>query len=110
MRDRVIVDRLSQRRIVVEFNFRDVRPANYWLVLSPTDVSVCLKHPGYEIDILFMAELAVMYQVWFGRIRFRDALSEGRVELEGAPRLVRAFPKWFAPSPAARIVRAVETT
>ncbi|HBY99079.1 MAG TPA: transcriptional regulator [Chloroflexi bacterium] len=110
MRNRVNRERLPLQRIVVEFNFREARSAKYWLVLSPKDVSVCLKHPGYEIDILVTTELAVLYQVWFGRIAFHDAIREQQVQLDAAPALIREFPKWFALSQAASIVRAVAAT
>jgi DNA-binding HxlR family transcriptional regulator len=105
MRDRVIRERLPRQRIVVEFNFREARPAKYWLVLSPEDVSLCLKHPGYEIDVLVTAELSALYQVWLGRITFGDAIRAQRIELDAVPALIAAFPEWFALSLAAGIVR-----
>jgi len=107
MRDRVHLERLPNRRIVVEFKFRDVRPKCYWLVLNPGDVSVCIKHPGFDIDVVVSADLAAFYEVWMGRITFTQAMQDQRLELDAAPSLVRAFPKWFALSQVARVVRAV---
>jgi DNA-binding HxlR family transcriptional regulator len=106
MRDRVDFERLPPERVVVEFRFRERRREGFWLVLQPGDVSVCLQHPGYECDLLVDAELAALYQVWFGRLTFLEAMQQGRLELEGTPALARAFPKWFQLSPAARIVRS----
>ena len=106
MRGRVHHERLPNRRTVIEFNFRETRPDRYWLVLDPADVTVCVKHPGFEIDVVVTAELAAFYQVWFGRITFVDAFREQRIEVDAMPSLIRAFPKWFALSPTVDAVRA----
>ena len=75
----------------MEFKFRDVRPKCYWLVLNPGDVSVCIKHPGFDIDVVVSADLAAFYEVWMGRITFTQAMQDQRLELDAAPSLVRAF-------------------
>jgi DNA-binding HxlR family transcriptional regulator len=105
MRDRVYTDRLPQQLVVVEFDFCEARPHRYWLVLKPEDVSVCIKHPGYEIDILVTGELSVFYQVWLGRIPFSKAFAEDKINLDAVPALTRAFPNWFALS---RVVEMVD--
>jgi hypothetical protein len=110
MRDRVYLERLPKRRIVIEFYFREVHPKCYWLVLNPDDVSVCIKHPGFDIDVFVNTELAALYEVWLGRITFIQAMHEQRLELDAAPALLRAFPKWFALSPVAGVVQAVANT
>ena len=43
-------DELPADRTVVQFDFR--HPAKrYWMVLEPSDVSVCLQHPGFDVDL-----------------------------------------------------------
>ena len=106
MHDRVFREELPAQRVVVEFDFLEVRPERYWLVLQPEDVSVCIQHPGYEIDMLVTARLAAFYQVWLGRVSFGDALRSQQIELDGLPAFIRGFPAWFALSPIAGIVRA----
>lgn len=106
MRDRVYLERLPRRRVVVEFAFQGPRRYTYWLVLQPTDVSICLTHPGFEVDVQVMAELAVLYQVWLGRITFQEALREEQVDVNASRSLARNFPRWFAWSPVAEVVRA----
>jgi DNA-binding HxlR family transcriptional regulator len=105
MRDRVYTERLPQQRVVVEFDFRGTVPGNYWLILKREDVSVCLNHPGFEIDVLVEADLAAFYQVWLGRISLEQAIRNRQVELNALPGLVRSFPSWFAWSMAAEAVR-----
>jgi DNA-binding HxlR family transcriptional regulator len=106
MRDRVNLEKLPKRRIVVEFNFQETRPKRFWLVLDPGDISVCVKHPGFDIDMFIQAELAALYEVWYGRITFSRAIRDERLEIDSNQSLMRAFPKWFDLSPAAEIVRA----
>ena len=110
MRDRVYTERLPQARVVVEFNFWGTDPSSYWLIMEPCDVSVCLTHPGFDIDVLVKAELSVFYQVWLGRISFGQAVRNQKIELEALPGLARSFSDWFAWSPAAEAVRATTAT
>lgn len=105
MRRGTHLDRLPPQRVVVQFDFHGARTGSYWLLLERSDVSVCLQHPGFEIDLLVTADIAVFYQVWLGRISFAETLRHQRVELDGVPALVRAFPAWFSWSPAAEAVR-----
>jgi DNA-binding HxlR family transcriptional regulator len=106
MHDRVDRERLPGQRVVVEFHFVESRSERYWLVLNKEDVSVCIHHPGFEIDMLVTAELSAFFQVWLGRMAFSDALREQRIQLDALPALMREFPAWFTLSPAAPMVRA----
>ncbi|MCL4249891.1 MAG: helix-turn-helix transcriptional regulator [Anaerolineae bacterium] len=107
MRNRVIADQLPEGRTVVEFRFHGAKTETYWLVLKPEDVTLCLTDPGYEINLLVTADLATFFKLWLGRISYTDALRDYDVDVEGSPRLVRAFPQWFAWSPAAPVVQRV---
>ena len=100
------LNRLPPQRVVVQFDFHGARTGSYWLLLEPSEVSVCLQHPGFDVDLLVTADIAAFYQVWLGRVNFAEALDRKWVELDGIPALVRAFPTWFAWSPAAEAVRA----
>jgi DNA-binding HxlR family transcriptional regulator len=105
MQRRVNFHLLPAHRIVVQFDFRGERTGSYWLVMDPTDVSICLQHPGFDIDLLVTADIAAFYRVWLGRITLAEALRDGLVELDGTTPLVHAFPGWFALSPFADMVR-----
>jgi len=92
-------------RAVVQIEFLDCN-AHYWLVVEPTDVSVCLTDPGFEIDLLLRSTRRTLYLVWMGRRDFGAACRSGEIELSGKPALVRAFPKWLRMSPVSPAVRA----
>jgi DNA-binding HxlR family transcriptional regulator len=105
MKRRVHRNRLPAQRVVIEFDFRGPRGGAYWLVLERSDVSVCLQHPKFEIDLSVRADLAAFYRVWLGRIPLAAALADGSVRVNGAPPVVRGFAQWFAWSPMAPAVR-----
>lgn len=107
---RVNVDRLPARRIVVLFDFRGV-PKHwqamrcFWLILERSDIDLCLKDPGYEVDLVVDADLAALTRVWMGDVRLGDAMRAGLVRLSGPSTMVRAFPGWLALSGFAGVER-----
>jgi DNA-binding HxlR family transcriptional regulator len=109
MRRRVHRQRLPMRRVVIQFDFRGGRTGSYWLVLERTDVSVCLQHPKFDIDLQVTADINAFYRVWLGRITLAEATRERQVRLKGMPAVIRAFPHWFAWSPMMDVVRAAST-
>jgi DNA-binding HxlR family transcriptional regulator len=106
MRGRVQKEKLPQERVVIQFDFQHHKTETYWLILNPEDVSVCLTYPGFNTDVLVTAELASFFQVWLGRISYKEALETQAVRVEALPALERLFPTWFAWSIAAPAVRA----
>jgi DNA-binding HxlR family transcriptional regulator len=108
MRRRVALDRLPRDRLVIGFEFPGARPPRSWLVLRrrSREASVCLKHPGFDADVVVTGNLAAFYRVWLGRETLAAALRRGEVRLEGAPADLRGFPHWFTWSPMAEVVRA----
>jgi DNA-binding HxlR family transcriptional regulator len=107
MRRRVHRERLPQERVVVQFDFQGAEQDSYWLVLTKDDVSVCLRYPGFHVDVLVTADLAAFYQVWLGRIHFADAMRMDKIEVEAIPSLRRVFADLFALSHAAETVHTV---
>ena len=97
---------LPPARTVIEFDFSGRWGRRLWLVLEGREVSVCLSPPGFDPDVIVRAELAVFYRVWLGFIDYETAIRSGAVAVEGAPALVRAFPRWLMWSPMAKHVRA----
>jgi hypothetical protein len=103
---RIARDRLPSSRTVVEFDLRGPRGRRVWLVLEPREISVCLKPPGFDSDLVLVAELWELYRVWLGHVDYPTALRTGTIRLEGPPALCREFPKWLLWSPMAHHVRA----
>jgi DNA-binding HxlR family transcriptional regulator len=94
------VDRLPAERVVLRFDFRAL-PAHYkgmrtwWLIIQRPDVDLCLKDPGFDVDVVISADAAAMARIWMGHLDFAQAVRSGAVRLEGPRPLVQALPGWL---------------
>jgi len=96
--------RLPPERTVVRFGFRDPT-RRYWMVLEPSEVSVCLQHPGFDVDLEVTVDTATLYRVYLGRAELSGAIRAGRLTMSGPRTLQRGFGQWFtwsAFAPASR--------
>jgi hypothetical protein len=98
-------------RTVVQFDLRD--PARrFWMVLEPAEVSVCLQHPGFEVDLEVTVDTPTLYRVYLGRAELGGAIRAGQLTLSGPRPLQRGFGRWFtwsAFAPASRSARGRRT-
>jgi DNA-binding HxlR family transcriptional regulator len=87
---------LSARR-VVEFRFARVKPAKqrFWLVFEPGEVDVCVRDPGFPVDLWVSTSVKTVVEVWLGYRSLRSALQDGSLRLDGESDEVRAFGDWF---------------
>jgi DNA-binding HxlR family transcriptional regulator len=106
MRRRVCIEAIGKRRVAIQFDFSGGPRQSYWLLIEHTDVSVCLKNPGFDINVIVSADIMAFYRVWLGRVTLPEALRRQQVRLGGVPAEVRAFSSWFSWSPMAETVRA----
>jgi DNA-binding HxlR family transcriptional regulator len=103
------VDRrqLPPTRTVVKFDFREP-DQRYWMVLEPSEVSVCLQHPGFEVDLEVTVDTGTLYSVYLGRAELRGAIRAGRLTFSGPRPLQRGFGHWFTWSAFAPASRSAE--
>jgi DNA-binding HxlR family transcriptional regulator len=86
------------RRFTVRFQYLDV-PVNrrrYWLVFERDVTDLCIKDPGFEVDLYVSSKLRTMVKVWLGHDTIAEALREERLVLDGAPKDIKAFYSWFS--------------
>ena len=96
--------RLPPNRTVVQFDFRDPK-RRYWMVLEPSEVSVCLQHPGFDVDLEVTVDTTTLYRVYLGRAELGGAIRAGQLTMSGPRTLQRGFGHWFtwsAFAPASR--------
>lgn len=105
MHRRVDRGRFPPHRTVVEFRHTAPAPETIWLVMDRGEVSVCMQHPGFEVDLVVSATTPVLADVFQGYSTWREAVDDGRIEVQGPPRLVSALPSWFLWSPWADVTR-----
>jgi DNA-binding HxlR family transcriptional regulator len=99
MRKRVDVDSLPDRRVVIRFEFSGVPKSRtklriMWLILEKTGVDVCMKDPGFSVDLIVRAELAALVRLYLGHTGWQEVVR-GSVSIEGEPALARQFPVWL---------------
>jgi DNA-binding HxlR family transcriptional regulator len=114
-------DRLPNRRVVIRFDFLDRRSASlegglgrpsqerYWLLIERGDTEICKTNPGLDEDLYITAEAEAFVKWHAGQLTWGHAIREGRIQLDGAPSLVRAFPSWNARSMFAKIKPVLRT-
>lgn len=76
-------------------------------MLEGGTASVCLKDPGFEVDLAVTANLATLCQIYLGRLELSAAVKDGDITIEGHSKLVRDFLRWFTWSKFAQIGREV---
>ena len=99
-------------RTVLEFEFtgapRDCR--RFWLVNEDGVVDMCLKDPGYEVDLYVASDLRLFIEAWRGIRDLRQEIQARRIRLTGLAPLRKQFPAWLrlsslAPYPRKRAGR-----
>jgi DNA-binding HxlR family transcriptional regulator len=110
MHRRIDVSHLPAPRVVVRFEFRGVPPRclqlrTAWLVLERSGVDVCMKDPGFEVDMTVRADVGALARVWAGHLAWAEAVRAGGIKLEGTRAVVQAFPGWLQLSHFARVLQ-----
>ncbi len=99
LRRRVDVNALPDRRTVLRFEFSGV-PASrtkfriMWLILGRSSVDVCMKDPGFAVDLTLRGNIRDYVDVYLGNARWKDAA--GTVfRLDGDRQIAKALPVWL---------------
>jgi DNA-binding HxlR family transcriptional regulator len=97
-------DRLPDRRVVIRFDFLGrSRRERYWLLIERGETEICKTCPGVDEDLYVTADAEAFVKWHAGHISWAEAARDGRIQLDGLPSLVRAFPTWNARSMFAHI-------
>jgi DNA-binding HxlR family transcriptional regulator len=115
MRRRFDVEKLPERRVTVQFDFRGVpsghkAPRQFWFVMQRPDVDLCIIEPGFDVDLYVDADLAAFSRVWLGEIPFRQAMREGNINVNGDRQYARDFPSWLLLSTRAAVPRPTDAS
>ncbi len=96
-----VPDSLRERRTALRFDFFGLPPAarvarrSWWLVAERGEVEVCLKDPGYELDMVVSADLRSFMEVLLGQRALKSALRDRSIRVDGAPAMVRQLRHWL---------------
>ncbi|MEZ5284872.1 MAG: helix-turn-helix domain-containing protein [Vicinamibacterales bacterium] len=84
-------------RTVIEFEFTDpgADVRGFWLVHEAGAVDMCLKHPGFDVDVRIRADLRRFIETWRGFRPLAAEIRDGHIDIAGPRRLVRQLPAWL---------------
>jgi hypothetical protein len=99
LRKRVDLSTLPDRRVVLRFEFSGVPASrtkfrNMWLVLGRSGVDVCMKDPGFTVDLTLRGNIRDYVEVYLGHTKWRDVAGTA-LQFDGDLRIARAFPVWL---------------
>jgi DNA-binding HxlR family transcriptional regulator len=103
MHRRIDVSRLPKPRMVVRFEFRGVPPRcmqvrTAWLVVEKTGGDVCMRDPGFEVDVVVHADVGALARVYTGHLSFAEGVRTGGIRVEGPRALAQTLPRLLLPS------------
>lgn len=105
MRRSVNADIFPKRRVVVEFEYPDAGNGakHWWLIAQQGEVDLCLKDPGYEVNVLVRCPLRVMTKIWICASTLDEEIKKHQIELLGEPTLIGNFAHWLRASALSRL-------
>ncbi|MEZ5542121.1 MAG: helix-turn-helix domain-containing protein [Pseudomonadota bacterium] len=105
----IVPDRLVGDETVVRFHFTDAEQyPDWWIVAKGTDVDLCIKDPGKDIDVYFTTDIRTMVDIWMGKSTYRAAVRDGALKLVGSTVLTRNVTRWMSNSLFAGLPAASE--
>jgi DNA-binding HxlR family transcriptional regulator len=100
----LLQERLPDRRVVIRFDFTGCRRRErYWLLIERGETEICKTAPGFDEDLYVTADAEAFVKWHAGQLSWAQAIREDRIQLEGPPSLIRAFPTWNGRSMFAHI-------
>ncbi|RKF13342.1 transcriptional regulator, partial [Roseovarius spongiae] len=58
-------------------------------------LDLCVSDPGGDTDLYLAATLKDFIRVYRGDVRLASAIEDGRLTVDGAPKLIRRLERWF---------------
>lgn len=86
-----------EERCVVRFELTDftARMRYWWLVISRGEPDICMKDPGYEVDLDISTDVRTLAAVWMGDSTLSKQLRGGGIRIAGSRRLKADIGIWL---------------
>jgi hypothetical protein len=99
LRRRVDRDALPEHRVVVRFDLSGVARCRtgvrlHWLILDRTHVEVCLKDPGYPVNVTVAGDISILVDAYLGHVSWRDSIRHG-LKIDGERKFTRDLERWL---------------
>jgi len=86
----------GQRQVLLfEFTDYQTRYHRWWLVIETGEVDVCLKDPGFEVDLRIVTDAKTLAHYWMGNISMSRMKREHRIKLDGSNQLKTDITNWL---------------
>ena len=107
MSTRLNTEAMPAGRTVIEFEFTGLAKEfkRFWLVNRDGVVDMCLKHPGYEVDLKVTAEIRRFIETWRGLRSLAAELSAGHIKVQGPRAARQLLSSWLLGSALAEVPR-----
>jgi len=95
-------------RTVLLFEFSDYTSKfrRWWLVVDSGEVDVCMKDPGYEVDLHICTDVKTLTGMWMGDIGFVPAIRSKALVMKGSAKLKKDISTWLGTNYFAAIAPA----
>lgn len=102
------IDQFPDGKKVIQFEFFGApsKERFFWLVIEKHKVQVCVKNPGYEVDLEVKTALKEFTIYWMGDMTFNQLKKEKKLSAEGDTFLKRSMKYWLSCSTLAGIKTA----
>jgi DNA-binding HxlR family transcriptional regulator len=100
-------DKVPSRGLVARVELADRPTQRYWMLLRRSHAEVCSTYPGRAEDLIVRTDSETLAHWHLRHITYQEAARSGRMRIEGARVLSRAFLACIRPSPFAGIQPAV---
>ena len=89
-------EQLPSQRTVVRFDFPDLptKGNQAWMIFHGHDSEVCRTHPGFNEDLVVVAQSRAFAEWHLGRITWVGALQSQQIVVHGPSHLAKALPQW----------------
>ncbi|HVL57502.1 MAG TPA: helix-turn-helix domain-containing protein [Burkholderiaceae bacterium] len=107
----VRADAFGAERAVVQIDFVG-QPSNrrrWWFLHDAGTVHLCVKDPGFDVDLYVTVRLSDMIALWQGELPLAAALRSGRLKALGPSRFTRALREWLNRAPLHASGREAQT-
>jgi DNA-binding HxlR family transcriptional regulator len=90
---------LPSKRVLLRFEFTGVPKSRtslrlMWLVLDRTAVEICIKDPGYPVDLTIRGDIAALVAIFLRHAKWNDKIGKS-IFLDGSRTIARAVPDWL---------------
>ncbi len=68
----------------------------YWLVFDRGEADLCMRDPGFDVDLYVSAPVRVLAEIRLGHDTIRAASRAERLAFEGTRKDIARFKDWFA--------------